>query len=238
MVVTPGESVPILNKHLKGYVPDGRQLGIACNKFPSGIYQFMEVKVIHNSIVHYMRPDVRDNQQGSAVVNKLQGWVRRSYLVNLKRKDSVHFGTSEQGMGPLETIFWQIVFKPLVFGSFGEMSSNVVALAETTVEYGVEHLGRNIAATTVDMVRTALRRRYKAQLSMAAWRGYANLPRDRTKFVGSGQSAPNKARIRQDMKGKGDKGGHIWLFMAHETDVPVRDTFPSGWGDCWRDALD
>ena len=31
--ITPSESVPILNKHLKGYVLDGRQLGIACNKF-------------------------------------------------------------------------------------------------------------------------------------------------------------------------------------------------------------
>ena len=33
MAVTPSESMPILNKHLKGYVLDGRQLGIACNKF-------------------------------------------------------------------------------------------------------------------------------------------------------------------------------------------------------------
>ena len=37
MPVTPNESVPILNKHLKGYVPNGRQLGIACNKFSGGI---------------------------------------------------------------------------------------------------------------------------------------------------------------------------------------------------------
>jgi hypothetical protein len=100
---------------------------------------------------------VRDDQQGSAAVNKLQGQVRRTYLVNLKCKDSFHFGTSEQGRGPLETIFRQIVFKPLVFGSFGEMSSNVVQLVETAVEYGVEHLGRNMAATTVDKVRTVER---------------------------------------------------------------------------------
>ena len=49
----------------------------------------------------------------------------------------------------------------MVFGSFGEMSSNVVALVETTVEYGVDHFGRNMAATTVDTTRTALRRRYR-----------------------------------------------------------------------------
>jgi hypothetical protein len=74
------------------------------------------------------------------------------------------------------------------------MSSNVVALVETTVEYGVEHLGWNMEATTVDTVRTALRRRYTTRLSMAAWRGYANLPLDRTKYVGTCESAPNMAK--------------------------------------------
>jgi len=65
------------------------------------------------------------------------------------------------------------------------------------------------------------------QLSMAAWRGYANLLLDRTKYVGSGQSAPNRAQIRQDMRGRGDMGEHLGLFGAHETDVLVRDAFPS-----------
>ena len=31
MAVTPSESAPILNTHLKGYVPYGRQLGTLCN---------------------------------------------------------------------------------------------------------------------------------------------------------------------------------------------------------------
>ena len=69
MVITPSESVPILSKHLKGYVPNGRQLGIACNKFQDGIDQFTEVKVIHSGTVQYRRPDLRDDQQGSAAVN-------------------------------------------------------------------------------------------------------------------------------------------------------------------------
>ncbi len=60
----------------------------------------------------------------------------------------------------MKTIFVQINFKPFVFGSFGEMSSNVVTLVETAVVYGVEHLGKNMTATTVDTVRTALPRRY------------------------------------------------------------------------------
>ena len=66
------------------------------------------------------------------------------------------------------------------------MSSNLWALIETAVEYGVEHLGKNMGATTVDTVRLDLLRRYKTQLSMAAWRGYANLPLYRTKNVGTG----------------------------------------------------
>ncbi len=147
-------------------------------------------------------------------------------------------GTSEGGRGPLATIFRQIVLTPLVFGFFGEISSNVVSLVETAVKYVVEHLGRNMAATTVDTVRAAPRRRYKTQLSMTPWRGYANLLLDMTKYAGTGHSAANRARIRQDMRGKGDLGELAGLYMAHETDVPMRDAFPSRWGDCWGDALD
>ena len=49
--ITPDESVPLLNKHLKGYVPDGRQIGIACGKHPAGVDQFTEVKVIHSGTI-------------------------------------------------------------------------------------------------------------------------------------------------------------------------------------------
>ena len=159
-------------------------------------------------------------------------------LLLLKRKDMVHFRTTEGGRGPLEIIFRQVVFTSLVFGTFGEMSSNVAALVETIVEYGVDHLGRNMATTTVETVRTALRRRYRVQSSMATWRGYANLLLDKTKYVGTCQATPNRAQIKQDMRGRGDMGEHSSLFMTHETDVLVRDAFPSGWGDCWGDALD
>ncbi len=133
-----------------------------------------------------MRPDVRDDQHGSAAVNKFQGQARKSYLVSLKRKDSIHFGTSKQGKGPLETIFRQILFKSLVFGLFGEMSSHVVARVETTVDYFGEHLRRNMVAMIMDTVRTTLRERYMTQLSMVSWRGYADLVLDRTKYVGIG----------------------------------------------------
>ena len=51
MAIAPENTVPILNKNLMGYIPDGRQLGIACGKLPEGIDQFTEVKVIHNGTV-------------------------------------------------------------------------------------------------------------------------------------------------------------------------------------------
>jgi len=125
-----------------------------------------------------------------------------------------------------------------VFGPFGEMTSNVGELVETTVEYGVEHLGTNMVATIVDTVRVALRRWYKTQLSMVAWRGYANLLLDMTKYVGIGQAASNRARVRQTMRDMGDAREHATLWIAHETDIPSHDAFPSGWGVCWGDALD
>jgi hypothetical protein len=182
--------------------------------------------------------DVRDKHSGAAVVNKFQGHVRKSYLINLKRKDQMHHGTAEGRRGPLEAIFIQLNFKALVFGTFGEMSLNVGELVETAVEYGMKHLGRNMAATTVEMVKVALLRRYKAHLSMSTWRGYANLLRDRTKYVGMGQAVPTRAEVRHAMRDRGDAGDHATLWMAHETDVPTRDAFPLGWVDCWGDVLD
>ena len=67
----------------------------------------------------------------------------------------------------MESVFRRLDFKPLVLGTFGEMSSNVKEVVDMAVEYGVEHLGRTMAATTVDGVRTTLRRRYRTPLSVA-----------------------------------------------------------------------
>jgi hypothetical protein len=106
------------------------------------------------------------------------------------------------------------------------------------VEYGVEHLGRTMAATTVEAVKTALRRRYKTQLATAVWRGYANLILDRVKYVGAGRMGPNKAQVRAAMQDRADGGEFAGMWMAHETDVPVKDAFPNGWGECGGDALD
>ena len=61
----------------------------------------------------------------------------------------------------MEAIFKTLDFKPLIFGTFAEASTNVEEFAELAVEYGVEHLGRTMAATSVDYVKAALRRRYK-----------------------------------------------------------------------------
>ena len=80
-------------------------MGIACNKFPGGIDQFTKVKVIHNGTIQYRKVDVRDNQSGAAAVNMLQGHVKKSYLINLKRRDQVHHGTAVGGRGPMEAIF-------------------------------------------------------------------------------------------------------------------------------------
>ena len=103
----------------------------------------------------------------------------------MKEKDIHHFGTAETTRGPLESPFKRLDFKPLVFDTFGEMSSKVKGVVNMAVEYGVEHLGRTMAATTVDGVRTTLRRRYKSRLSMTVWRGYANLILVRVKYVGT-----------------------------------------------------
>ncbi len=73
----------------------------------------------------------------------------------------------------------------MVFGTFAECSTNVKVVLKMAVEYGVEHLGRTMAATTVESVKSALRRRYWTQLSTNVWRGYANLILDKVKYVGT-----------------------------------------------------
>jgi len=97
-------------------------------------------------------------------------------------------------------------FKPLVFGTFGECITSIKEVLKIAVEYGVEHLGRSMAATTMDAVRMALRRRFATQLSTAVWRGYANLILDRVNHVGTGRLGPNIARVRAEMQERADGG--------------------------------
>ena len=68
MATTPNISMLFLSNHLKGYVPDGKQLGIAWNKFPCGINQVTEVKVNHNGKIRYKRPNVWDKHTGLAAI--------------------------------------------------------------------------------------------------------------------------------------------------------------------------
>ena len=115
-----------------------------------------------------------------------QSQVIQQCVSQKKRKDGVNFGTSPDDMDPLEFLFRRLVFLTCVFGTFGEISSNVKDCLDLAVDYGAGHLGKSMAASTLDTLHQALKRRYKAQLSMASWRGYAKLLLDRTKYVGDG----------------------------------------------------
>jgi hypothetical protein len=104
----------------------------------------------------------------------------------------------------------------MVFGTFGEMSSNVKDFVDLAMDYGAEHLGKSKAALTLDTLRQALKPRYRAQLSMASWRGYANLILDHTKYVGEGIEGLMRDHIRLGMYDKADLGEFDSLFLAHE----------------------
>jgi hypothetical protein len=136
------------------------------------------------------------------------------YLGNLHKKDQTHFATTEGSVGPLEAIFRTLDFKPMVFGTFAEASTNVGEF----VEYGMEHMGRTMAATSVEAVKATLRRSYKTRIATAAWKGYANMVLDRTKYVGTGAAGINKAQVRQAMIDRADVGEFVGMYMAHETD--------------------
>ena len=69
-------------------------------------------------------------------MNKFQRQVRKTYMVNMHKKDVAHFGTAEGAIGPLEAIFGQLDFKPLVLGIFVESSTNLKEFIEAVLEYG------------------------------------------------------------------------------------------------------
>ncbi len=48
----------------------------------------------------------------------------------------------------------------------------------------------------------------------------------------------NKAQVRAKMQESADDGEFERVWMAHETDVPLRGAFPNRWGDAGGDALD
>ncbi len=65
----------------------------------------------------------------------------------------------------------------------------------------------------------------------------------RVKFVGTGRMGPNKAQVRAEMQDMADRGEFAGVWMAHETDVPIRDAFPNVrlgevWGGCSRLGLE
>ena len=68
-------------------------------------------------------------------------------------------------------------------------------------------------------------------MALAVWRGYANLVLDMTKYVGTWTVGSNKAQVRHEMRDMADVGEIEGMWMAHETDAPSRDAFPTGWED-------
>ena len=71
--------LPIFSsKQLKVYVLGGRHTGTATNKHPTGLDQFVEVKVIHSGCVQYGRPEVRDNHKGAAAVQYFQSHTKHN----------------------------------------------------------------------------------------------------------------------------------------------------------------
>ena len=66
----------------------------------------------------------------------------------------------------------------------------------------------------------------------------ANLVLDRTKYVGTGHTGMKRAQIRHEMRDRADRGEYHDIWIAHETDIPLRNAFPGGRMGIGEDALD
>ena len=82
----PSDFVPLMSNQLKGYVLDGRQTRISCGKYPAGVNQYTEIKIIHSGTVHYNRPDIKNNPGGLAAIYKFQGAGQEDVLNQLAQK--------------------------------------------------------------------------------------------------------------------------------------------------------
>jgi hypothetical protein len=80
-------------------------------------------------------------------VQYFQNLVRAQNITQLKRKNNVNFRTNPTRRGPLKNLFRQMNFKPMVFGTFGEISSNLHDFVNIVVDYGAENLGTSMTAT-------------------------------------------------------------------------------------------
>ncbi len=49
--------------------------------------------------------------------------------------------------------------------------------------------------------------------------------------MGTRRVGPNKAQVRAEMQERADGGEFDGVWMAHETDVPLKDAFPYKWGE-------
>jgi hypothetical protein len=78
---------------------------------------------------------VREDMKGSAAVNRYQRKLRSTYLSHLRRNNRAHFGTPKKEKGPLESIFKKLDLKPIIFGTYGEMSNGVNEVLEIDVDY-------------------------------------------------------------------------------------------------------
>ena len=220
---------PLRSQQMKGYVPDAHVSAPASSKHPEGVDQFYEIKTIHSGAAGpYQHAETRDNSRGGAAVELKQKGLRKEYIKELHKKDERHFRTPAGQRGPLETIFRQMNFKGLVFGTFGEMSSAVGEMVTLAVDYGMEHLGRAIGAADIDVIRATIRRRHTSRIVMANWRGYANLIIGRSKYIGTG-STMNRMQLTHHLQARADRGDFASFSCAHEIDRMVPDTRPWGW---------
>ena len=143
------------------------------------------------------------------------------YLGNLHKKDQAHFATAEGSIGPLKAIFRNLDFKPLVFVRDirgGKYQCRGICGASSGVWNRAN--GHDNGISYVEAVKAAMRRRYMTELTTEAWKGYANMMLDRTKYVGTGAAGTNKAQVRQAMVDRADEGeftlvislGLIWVL--------------------------
>ena len=175
----------LTQRRLRHITPD-LEMNVPTSYHEEGIFQgggiFLgEVKTINPGRC-YDRADVRHGRARAVQVREQQ--LPGHYEAAALTKDREWFGVTQPEVGPMRTVLRRHRFAGLVVGHVGEASNGLKAFVAMMADTAAERKGRITGAKTRKQAASVLGTRFMVQLSIASWRGRADLVIDRARYVG------------------------------------------------------
>ena len=143
-----------------------------------------DVKCISISPSRY---NAATSRRSSGAVQKRQKQITAEYACKARKADRVYNSTQREQTGPLEREVRRYGrIDGLVFGAFGEASTDVEQLLQACAKIGAERHWREMGARKPEEAQDVLLAKYRRQIGVEAVRGHATLKLDRLRQVRGG----------------------------------------------------